>query len=130
MSSPLTLVDTSAFIKFSRHANSGVADAVDGALADGRAAACEVVVAEVLSGCRSRREYREMGLLLSGLAWLSVTDECWRRAAVLGFNLRRSGLTVPLTDRLVATTARVHGVTLLHCDAHFDLIGDTPDTIE
>jgi len=36
---------------------------------------------------------------------------------------------VPLADRLVAVTARVHAADLLHCDAHFDVIGDMPDTL-
>ena len=130
MSSRLTLLDSSAFIEFSRDAASGVADAVDAALAEGRAAVCNVVAAELLSGCRSQGEYREMELLLGGLEWLPVTDECWTRAAALGFNLRRAGITVPLTDRLVVVTARSHDVDLVHCDAHFDLIGDTPDAIE
>ena len=130
MSSRLTLVDSSAFIEFSRKADSSIADAVDAALAEGRAAVCEVVVAELLSGCRTPAEYREMELLLGGLEWLPLTDECWTRAAALGFNLRRAGIPVPLTDRLVVVTARVHGVALLHCDTHFDLIGDTPDAIQ
>ncbi len=130
MSSRLTLVDSSAFIEFSRQGDSGVADAVDEALAEGRAAVCSVVAAELLSGCRSQAEFREMELLLGGLAWLPLTDECWARAAALGLNLRRSGITVPLTDRLVAVTARVHDADLLHRDAHFDLIGDTPDTVQ
>ena len=129
MSNRLILVDSSAFIEFSRHGDSSIADAVDAALDRGCAAVCSVVAAELLCGCRSVPEYREMDSLLGGLAWLSLTDECWTRAAALGFNLRRSGVTVPLTDRLVAVTARVHDADLLHCDAHFDLIGDAPDTV-
>jgi hypothetical protein len=51
-------------------------------------------------------------------------------AAALGFNLRRAGITVPLTDRPVVVTARVYEADLLHRDAPFELVGDTPDTIE
>ena len=129
MSDTLTLIDSSAFIEFSRAGGGGVADAVDSALAEGRAAVCSVVTCELLSGCRSRAEYRELELLFAGLEWLFVSQECWDRAAGLGYNLRRSGLTVPLTDRLVAVTARVHNASLLHCDTHFDMIGDIPDTL-
>lgn len=130
MSSRLVLVDTSAFIEFSRRADSSVAEAVDAALAEGRAAICPVVAAELLTGCRSRHDYRDTQLLLSGLEWLPLTDDCWTRAAALGFKLRRSGFTVPLTDRLVAVVARTHGAQLIHLDAHFDLIGDMPDTVD
>jgi len=129
MSSRLALVDTSAFIEADRRPGCPLAGAVVAAIANGRAAVCHVVAAELLTGCRSKSEYHEMELLLSGLTWLPVTDECWARVAALGFNLRRAGITVPLPDRLVAVTARVHTAELLHHDAHFDLIGDTPDTI-
>lgn len=129
MDSRLTLVDTSAFIEFSRGADSTVAEAVDAALEEGHAAVCEVVAAELLSGCRSPGEYRRTEHLLSALRWLSVTKDCWSRAAALGFNLRRSGITVPLTDRLIAVVARLHGADLLHHDSHFDMIGDAPDTV-
>jgi len=130
MTSRLALVDTSAFIEADRRPGSPTAGAVVAALDDGRAAVCHVVAAELLTGCRSQSEYREMDLMLSGLAWLPVTDECWARVAALGFNLRRAGITVPLPDRLVAVTARVHAVDLLHCDSHFDMIGDTPDMLQ
>lgn len=130
MTRRLALVDTSAFIEADRHRGCAVAAAVVAAIGDGRAAACDVVVAELLSRCRTPTEYRRTQLVLGGLEWLAVTDECWLRAAALGFNLRRSGITVPLTDRLVVAIARVHDAELLHCDAHFDLIGDTPDRVE
>ena len=130
MNSRLALVDTSAFIEADRRPGCPIASAVVAAIANGRAAVCHVVAAELLTGCRSKPEYHEVELLLSGLAWLPVTDECWTRAAALGFNLRRSGLTVPLTDRLVAVIARVHGADLLHCDTHFDMIGDAADTLQ
>lgn len=129
MDNRLTLLDTSAFIEFSRDGSSTVADDVDAVIARGLAAVCSVVAAEVLSGCRTLGEYREMELLLSGLEWLPVTDECWTRAAALGYNLRRAGITVPLTDRLIAVIARLHGADLLHCDAHFALIGEARDEV-
>lgn len=130
MTRSLVLVDSSAFIEADRHPEGVVAGGVVAAVRDGRAATCDVVVAELLTGCRTPAEYRKTQLVLGALAWLPLTEECWARAAALGFNLRRSGVTVPLTDRLVAAIARVHGADVLHCDAHFDLIGDTPDKVQ
>jgi hypothetical protein len=129
MTRRLTLVDSSAFIDFSRRAPSPVADAVQAAVEQRRAAVCQVVAAELLTGCRTTAEYRSMQFFLASLPWLPLTDECWARAAALGFNLRRAGLTVPLTDRLVVVTARLHEVEVIHSDAHFDLIGETPDEV-
>ena len=130
MTRRLTLIDSSALIETRRRPGCPIAAAVTAAIADGRAAVCHVVAAELLTGCLSNSEYREVELVLAGLEWLPVTDECWDRAAALGFNLRRAGVTVPLTDRLVVVIARLHEADVLHSDAHFDLIGDTPDTIQ
>jgi predicted nucleic acid-binding protein len=129
MTRRLTLVDSSAFIETDRHPASLIATAVRAVIAEGRAAVCHVVATELLTGCRTRTEYHQLEFVLAALVWLPLADECWDRAAALGFNLRRAGLTVPLTDRLVAVTARLHEADLLHCDAHFDLIADTPDTL-
>lgn len=130
MTRRLTLVDSSALREADRRPGGPVAVTVLAAIAGCRAAVCEVIAAELLTGCRTASEYREMPLMLAGLAWLPVTGECWTRAVALGFNLRRAGITVPLTDRLVVVTARVYGADLLHRDAHFDLVGDTPDTLQ
>lgn len=112
MARRMTLVDSSAFIGTDR-----------------RPATCNVVVAELLAGYRTPAEYRKVQLALGELVWLPLTDECGARAAAFGFSLHRSGVTVPLVDRLLAATARVHGADLLYCDAHFELIGRTPDTL-
>lgn len=130
MTRRLTLVDTSAFIEADRHPGSDVAAAVVDAVTDGRAATCSVVVAELLTGCRGLAEYRKMQRALGALAWLPLTDECWTRAAALGFNLRRAGITVPLTDRLIVVIARLHEADVLHCDTHLDLVRETPDEIQ
>jgi len=108
MTRRLTLIDSSAFIETRRRPGCPVASAVRAAIADGRAAVCGVVAAELLTGCLSKSEYGEVELVLTGLAWLPLTDECWDRAAALGFNLRRSGVTVPLTEMpaAVAFTGR------------------------
>jgi predicted nucleic acid-binding protein len=130
MTSRLLLIDSSAFIEFSRRRGDAViADRVQDAVAQKRAAVCSCVAAEVLSGCKSKAEWVKVMGTLAFFEWLDTTDECWLRAAALGFNLRRQGLTVPLTDRLVLAISRVHEVELLHCDAHYDLMADVSDVV-
>ena len=56
------------------------------------------------------------------LECLETDNDLWQRACDYGFKLRRSGLTVPSTDVLIASCAlRAHAV-LIHADAHFDLM--------
>jgi hypothetical protein len=130
MTERLTLIDTSAFIAYERSSrDSDLQARVDEHVRRGTAATCAVIAAEALSGARSPREFRQLQLTLSALKWLPITAQCWTRAAALGFNLRRKGITVPLTDRLIAVVARANDADLLHRDTHFDLIGDTPDEV-
>jgi len=130
MTKPLLLVDSSAFIEFSRErGDARIADQVQDAIAQERAAVCSCIAAEVLSGCKSKAEWVQILGILRYCEWLDTTEESWLRAAALGFNLRRQGLTVPLTDRLVLAISRVHGVELLHCDTHYDLMADVPDEV-
>ena len=46
----------------------------------------------------------------------------WEESTKLAFNLRCKGITVPYTDILIASCALKIGATLVHADAHFDLI--------
>jgi predicted nucleic acid-binding protein len=127
---PPLLLDSSVLIAHQRpNSDPEVFCRVEEAILDRRAATCAVVVAEVLAGARTTREYAELMFSLSSLKWLETTDECWLRAAALGFNLRRQGLTVPLTDRLVLAISRVHEVELLHCDAHYDIMAEVADEV-
>ena len=48
----------------------------------------------------------------------------WHKAFELGFNLRRKGITVPHTDILIAACALQSGSTLVHADAHFDMMAE------
>ena len=127
---PLLLLDSSVLIAYRcLNPDPEVYRQVEECVTGNRAAVCAVVMAEVLSGARTRREYLELMFSMASLHWLDTTEECWLRAAALGFNLRRQGLTVPLTDRLVLATSRVHEVELLHCDSHYDLMADIPDVV-
>ena len=46
----------------------------------------------------------------------------WLEASKLGFNLRRKGISVPHTDILVSACALRTQSTILHADAHYDMI--------
>jgi predicted nucleic acid-binding protein len=130
MTERLTLIDTSAFIAYERSSRDpDLQTRVSECVRRGVAATCAVIAAEILSGARSQREFGQLQLTLSAFQWLPITAQCWTRAAALGFNLRRKGITVPLTDRLIAVVARANDADLLHRDAHYDLIGDTPDEV-
>jgi predicted nucleic acid-binding protein len=65
---------------------------------------------------RLLRDYEQI------LPELAITDEVWQEACELAERCRRSGQTAPVTDVLIAATARHHGVGLEHADAHYDFL--------
>ena len=124
----MTLADSSIIIESIRP--SGCANAVkrvrDLATAD-RLAVWDVVVGEVLIGARTERAYQKIYDLLLGFESLATPDDVWQRAARVGFDLRRKGVTVPLTDLAIAVVAIEHEVPLVHMDKHFELIAQVCD---
>jgi hypothetical protein len=53
---------------------------------------------------------------------LPLAQAEWDESASLAFKLRRTGMTVPYIDIIIAAAAILHGLLLIHADRHFDLI--------
>lgn len=117
------LIDTSAWILALRKGGPESHRAViDRLIREGRAATTGLVLAELLAGVRTRREFRELAAGLSALIRFDPGERTWLRAAEFAFELRRDGITVPTTDVLILTVAWENGCALIHADRHFELI--------
>ena len=77
---------------------------------------------ELLSGTRTDKEFQRLQDRLDALETIETDELLWQDACKLGFKLRRKGITVPHTDILIGTCALKTGATLVHADAHFDLM--------
>ena len=89
-----------------------------------RAATCEVVMLELLRGTPDDEQFEALLDRLWGLEVLSMRGT-GAEAARMAKQLRALGHTVPETDLLIAATARLHGVALLHRDRHLALVSQT-----
>lgn len=118
-----TLVDSSAWIDFFRGERAAVRR-VDALLADGDAALCGPVLAEVLSGATSRGAYDGLRDLLNALPTLQPSPEVWGKVAETRFGLARAGRQVAILDLLIAWTAVDSGVPLLTRDRDFRVLAD------
>lgn len=117
------LVDTSAWIEFFRpQGNEGMRHRIAQLIDDNEAALCGIVLAELLRGTRSDREYRDLQDRLLTLHYVDTPEYVWVRAGHLGNQLTRKGAVVPTTDLIIACVAMSNGLTLLHQDRHFPLI--------
>ena len=114
------LVDTSAWIvSFRKSGHEQLKKTLVAALDTLSVAATNIVILELLQGCRSRNEYDAMKARLEVLEIIPLSDAVWSLAYTTGYELRRKGITVPTVDIIVAAAAKIFNCSLLHHDKHF-----------
>lgn len=122
MSQPV-LIDTSGWICFfARKGFDDIKGAVAGLLDEDRAAIAGPVLIELIQGARTEKEKEDIQESVKGLHWLTVTDDHWRKAADLAFNMRRKGITTSAIDSLIAAIAIEYDCLLLHRDSDYEMI--------
>jgi predicted nucleic acid-binding protein len=114
------LIDTSAWITFFRSGLGPVADEVARLVQADRAWLTGVVLAELLRGTRTVREKTELDALLSVVPYAETERADWERAGEFLRTLRTRGLSVPLSDAVIAAVAERRGLAVLALDRHFD----------
>ena len=119
---PSELADTSALARVPHHR--GVQEALIEPLSNGAIAHCDITRLEMGLTARSAAEHAELGGLLEMLPFVSLEPEDYRRAwnvqGLLAAAGAHRGVAPP--DLLVAACAERLGLTVIHCDADFDVI--------
>ncbi|MHB1345169.1 MAG: type II toxin-antitoxin system VapC family toxin [Thermoleophilia bacterium] len=117
------LIDTSLWIEGLRRSGSSTARRIVAqAVEPGLALVNGLILVEILSGARDEGELRRLERLFEATTCLPLDRPIWSRAARLGFDLRRAGVSIPTVDLTIAACALEADVPLLHIDAHFELI--------
>lgn len=114
------VIDTSAWIAFFRGRELAMADAVNRLLRDDAAILVGPVLTELLQGVRQPKESQQLRDLLNILPFIETRRQDWEAAGETLCVLRSRGITVPLTDALIATLAAAYGHSVLTLDNHFD----------
>lgn len=114
-----TLIDTSAWIDFFRNNSTPYANTVASLIEQDKAIITGPVIAELLQGLKTQREADNLKELLSIIPYVSVKNDDWNATGLLLGRLRRNGITVPLTDALIAVIAKNNDYNVLTIDQHF-----------
>ena len=123
MPNELLLVDTSAWILALRKDFVPVVkDRIEFLLKENSIATTGMVKLELLGGTKTEEEFQRLKARLDALYSVECNLPLWEKAYSLAFNLRRKGITVPYTDILIASCALKIEATIVHVDAHFDLL--------
>lgn len=117
------LVDTSAWIaSFREKGNDKLKDYLRSALDLDQVVTTNIVVLELLQGCKTRKEYDALKERLDILPLFVLDEKAWAFAYESGYGLRRKGITVPIVDILICSIAKSHGLKVLHHDDHMKSI--------
>ena len=115
-------MDSSIWIAYFRDPEARVGIHLQRLVDAGEAFVAGPVLYEVLQGTRSPREFEVAFAHLQGLPYLIVNGTTWVSAAGMAAGLLRRGVTLPMTDVLLATLARENGCQVWSADAHFQQI--------
>ncbi len=119
---PQVLVDTSIWVEYFLGKDHEVVEVVKELIRTGRATLCGIVLSELLAGVRTKRSQDALKESLDALDYAEVSRGTWILAGEMSSRLRRQGVSIPLTDIVVAALAVGNGSELLTRDAHFDRI--------
>ncbi len=116
-----SLVDTSVWIDFFRGVAS-IKELLTKLIARDRVFTAGPVLFEILQGIRSPEERGQVKEALLSVNFLEITPEDWEAAALISRELRSQGITIPMTDLLLAQLAKAHDLEIISLDPHFDQI--------
>lgn len=118
----MVIADTSVWIPFFNRPDSEEKTALDLLIDADDVMLVGVVLAELLQGCRTPSERGTLSDALSALPYREVTATTWMHTGDLSAALLRKGITLPLSDLLIATLAIEHGCRVYSLDVHFKKI--------
>lgn len=118
----MVVVDTAVWVDFFRGRNEPVRAALRELIRGHQAVLTGIVLAEVLQGIRTQGEVDSVRNEFASLHYYETARDTWSRAGSLSGQLRQKGLTLPLSDLIIAVLAMENGAEAFTTDPHFEKI--------
>lgn len=115
------LVDTSVWIEFFKK-TSATGEVVSELLQRDQAWVAGIVLFELVQGAKSEVEKELIISQLSKLNYIEMSIPHWLRAGELAKAMKKKGLTLPISDILLATIALEYNLSIFTLDKHFESI--------
>ena len=90
---------------------------------------CGIVISELYSGIRSKKEEKAVEFFVNSLECLSVEEGDWQKIGQLISNFKKNGLSVPFQDAVLAYLSIKYGCKILTLDKHFPMMKVLNDRI-
>ena len=91
---------------------------------------CGIVISELYSGIKSKKEEKAVELFVNSLDCLSVEESDWQKIGQLIFHFKKNGLSVPFQDAVLAYLSIKYECKILTLDKHFPMMKVLDDRIE
>jgi predicted nucleic acid-binding protein len=85
---------------------------------------CGAVMTEVCRGVRVQRHYESMRSAFAVMCWVPTTEKIWSEATDLARNLAARGVTMQITDLVIAVSALSVDAVVLTLDSDFRQVPD------
>jgi predicted nucleic acid-binding protein len=116
------LVDTSVWVEFFRGKKIIIKKRLEKLLDENRAVVSGIILAELMTGISNEKDQQFLEECFLGLPYLETTREIFAMTGKMGAALRKKGITLPLSDLLIAALAKTHALTVLTLDNHFQTL--------
>ncbi len=115
------MVDSSVWIEYFRgnFHNTGL---IEQGLRQGHVYITGPIVAELLQGVKTAGEHAALSRCIGAVSFVECAYKDWLEAGNISFNLRKKGITVPLTDIIIAVVAKKIEAAIYTRDKHFEEI--------
>lgn len=115
------LIDTSVWIEFFRK-DSSAGDAVAELLNKDLVWVTGIVLFELVQGTKGEVEKAHIVSRLTSLRYVEMSVTVWQKAGELARLLKKNGLTLPVSDIILAALALEHNLQVFTLDKHFKSI--------
>jgi predicted nucleic acid-binding protein len=116
------IVDTCVWIEFFRRKESDITQHLKNLLRELKVIMVGMVMAEVLQGVKLPKETVLVKQNLERLPYLEITREMWEGAGEISASLRSEGVTIPLSDLIIAAAALAGKHEVFTIDPHFEKV--------
>jgi len=117
------IVDTSIWIEYLKN-NQEIAPGLEEGLLAGNIFMVGPVVSELLQGAKTKNDYQALSSTIDGVPFINAEFADWLLAGKLSFKMKKKGLTIAITDCVIAAIAINNGATVYTLNQNFQSIPD------
>ncbi len=118
------MVDTGIWIDYFRNAHKERNDLIDSLIDENRVFTNGIILSELLLGARNENDFDALVSTMRGLNFVDIDQTGFELIGRNGFLLKKKGVSIPLSDLVIASNCIEHDLTLIDNDRHFKTISE------